>query len=93
MVWLLQLTRLNRIGVMEVNVSRIKVPRVDLLDINREPTDDELEALMQAMVDSANEKWRVTKDKYMGELFEAMKVAAKEGAEWAKEIQSQKQSS
>lgn len=73
-----------------MTVSHTKVPRVDLLDINRELTDDELEALMQAIVESENEKWRLTKDKYMAELFEAMKVASKEGAEWAKEIESYK---
>lgn len=71
-------------------MSQIKVPKVDLLDITREPTDDELEALMQATVESANEKWRTTRDKYMGELFRRMKVAAKEGADWAKEIESYK---
>lgn len=74
-------------------MTRRKVPRVDLLDINREPTDDELEALMQAMIESANQKWRLAKDRYMAELFEAMKGAAKEGAEWAKEIKSRKRSS
>lgn len=71
-------------------MSRIKVPRVDLLDITREPSDDELEALMEATVASANEKWRTTLDRYMTELFQQMEVAAKEGADWAREIKSYK---
>lgn len=79
---------LLKIGFMELKVSQTKVPRVDLLDITREPTDEELEALMRAMVESANEKWRKTRDRYMEELFRQMRVAAKEGADWAMEINS-----
>ena len=81
---------LPNIRFVEVEVSQIKVPRVDLLDITREPTDEELEALMRAIVESANEKWRKTRDSYMEELFRQMKVAAKEGADWASEIKSLK---
>lgn len=71
-------------------MSQIKLPKVDLLDITREPTDDELEALMRATIESANAKWRSTRDRYTEKLFRQMKVAAKEGADWAKEIESYK---
>ena len=65
---------------------KTKVPKVDLLDINREPTDEELEALMQDMVDVANEKWRVALASYMDELFAGIDEAARVGVAKAKEM-------
>ena len=69
-------------------MSKIKIPKVDLLDINREPTDEELEALMQDMVDVANEKWRVALNAYTSNLFEGIEEAAKIGIAKAKARQS-----
>ncbi len=65
---------------------KTKVPKVDLLDINREPTDEELEALMQDMVDVANEKWRIALTAYMDELFAGIDEAAKAGVAKAREM-------
>ena len=70
-------------------MSKIKVPKVDLLDINREPTDDELEALMQDMVDVANEKRRLALDAYMADLFAGIDEAARIGVAKAKARRSQ----
>ena len=68
---------------------KTKVPKVDLLDIDREPTDEELEALMQDMVDTANEKWRVALDAYMSDLFAGIDEAAKIGVAKARKMRSQ----
>ena len=68
---------------------KTKVPKVDLLDIDREPTDEELEALMQDMVDTANEKWRVALDTYMSDLFAGIEEAAKIGVAKARKMRSQ----
>lgn len=68
---------------------KTKVPKVDLLDIDREPTDEELEALTQDMVDTANEKWRVALDTYMSDLFAGIDEAAKLGVAKAREMRSQ----
>ena len=73
---------------MEGHVSKIKVPKVDLLEIKREPTDDELEALMQDMVDVANEKWRVALNAYTSNLFDGIEEAAEIGVAKAKARQS-----
>lgn len=67
---------------------KTKVPKVDLLDINREPTDEELEALMQDMVDVANEKWRLALASYMDELFAGIDEAARLGVAKAREMRS-----
>ena len=68
---------------------KTKVPKVDLFDIDREPTDEELEALMQDMVDTANEKWRVALDTYMSDLFAGIDEAAKLGVARARKKRSQ----
>lgn len=68
---------------------KTKVSKVDLLDINREPTDEELEALMQDMVDTANEKRRVVLSAYMADLFAGIEAAAKIGVAKARKMKSQ----
>ena len=70
-------------------MTKTRVPKVNLLDINREPTDDELEALMQDMVDVANEKRRLALDTYMTDLFAGIDEAAKVGVAKAKARRSQ----
>lgn len=68
---------------------KINVPKVDLLDITREPTDDELEAVMQDMVDVANEKRRIALDAYMADLFAGIDEAARIGIAKAKARRSE----
>ena len=63
------------------------VSKVDLLDINREPTDAEMEAIMQDMVNHANAKWKRALNAYMTDLFEGIEVAARKGAEKARLLQ------
>ena len=65
-----------------------KVPKVDLLDINREPTDEEFEALMQALIDTVNESWESTHSSFMAKLFDDIEEASKVGQERAKALRS-----
>ncbi len=67
---------------------KTKVPKVDLLDINREPTDEELESLMQDMVDVANEKSRIALASYIDELFAGIDEAVREGVAKGKTVRS-----
>lgn len=71
-------------------MSDTKVPKVDLLDIEREPTDQELEAIMQDMVESATTKWESAWSEYQRDLFEGIKEAAKIGADTAETLRSQR---
>ena len=67
-------------------VRKNKVPKVDLLDINREPTDEELEALMQAMIDTVNERRESTRSAFMSKLFADIEEASKVGQERARAL-------
>lgn len=62
-----------------------KVPKVNLLDVNVEPTDEELEALMQDMIDIVIEKHDKAHKNYMNELFAGIDKAAAEGLEKARQ--------
>lgn len=57
------------------------VPNTDVLDIDREPSDDEMESLMQDMVNTVNTKQRKTWGDYMRNLYADMNKAAEFGAE------------
>lgn len=78
---------------VEAEVSDTKIPKVDLLDIEREPTDQELEAIMQAMTESATTKWEAAWSKYQRELAAGIREAAKVGARSAKALRSQRKAS
>ena len=58
-------------------MSRTQVPKVDLLDIDREPTDEELEALMQDMIDHVRERGQMAHDAYMAEMYANIARASK----------------
>ena len=76
---------------VEAEVSETKIPKVDLLDIEREPTDQELEAIMQAMTESATIKWESAWSKYTTDLVAGIKEAARIGARSAKILRSQRE--
>lgn len=71
-------------------MSDTKVPKVDLLDMEREPTDQELEAIMQAMTESATKKWESAWSEYERDLIAGIKEAARIGARSAEVLRSQR---
>ena len=58
----------------------MKVPRVDLTDPSVEPTDDELEALMQAMCDDVVERHEAAQKKFMANVARMIAEARAGGA-------------
>ena len=72
-------------------MSDTKVPKVDLLDMEREPTDQELEAIMQAMTESATKKWESAWSEYERDLIAGIKEAARIGARSAEVLKSQRE--
>ena len=69
-------------------MSKPIVPKVDLLDINREPTDAELHALLTDMMETVNEEGKRALDAYMAELYKGIEEAAKEGVANAKKFRA-----
>ena len=53
------------------------VPWVDLTDPDREPTDEELEALMQSVCDKAVERRRLARERFMAKLTDSIARAAR----------------
>lgn len=76
---------------VEAEVSDTKIPKVDLLDMEREPTDQELEAIMQAMTESATNKWESAWSEYKRDLVAGIKEAARIGARSAEVLKSQRE--
>ena len=68
-------------------MTETNVPKVDLLDINHDPTDVEMTTLMQDMVNTANAKWEKAQEAYTADLCAAIDEAAREGAENARRLQ------
>ena len=55
----------------------MSVPWVDLTDPDREPTDEELEALMRSVRDKAVERRRLARERFMAKLKDSIAWAAR----------------
>ncbi len=55
----------------------MSVPWVDLTDPEREPTDAELEALMQSVCDKAVERNRLARERFLAKLNDSIARAAR----------------
>ena len=55
----------------------MSVPWVDLTDPDREPTDEELEALMRSVRDKAVERRRLARERFMAKLMDSIARAAR----------------
>ena len=55
----------------------MSVPRVDLTDPDREPTGEELEALMQSVRDKVVERNRRARERFMAKLTDSIARAAR----------------
>ena len=55
----------------------MSVPWVDLTDPDREPTDEELAALMQSVCDKAVERNRRTRERFLAKLKDSIARAAR----------------
>lgn len=58
----------------------MKVPRVDLTDPSVEPTDAELEALMQAMCDDVVKRHEAAQERFMANVARMIAEASQGGA-------------
>ena len=57
----------------------MSVPRVDLTDPEREPTDEELDALMQSVCDGVIERDDRAREQFFAKLKDSIARAAKSG--------------
>ena len=57
----------------------MSVPWVDLTDPDREPTDEELEALMRSVRDKAVERARLARERFWSEVADSIARAARGG--------------